>query len=176
MLGVTEGTATVSPWEGRLRCRTGRAGVTGAGGGGGVFSSRFGLFSPGRRGISRRRVAGPWAHPPCPGQGTVVVERWWQVPLSKEGRQPRLHPRRHRIYRLVEDTKHLPKGELELILTQSVESTFLFTGVCSPAVARVNSLSVPFCPRPRPGEASSPPPVPFPLSRWWQGFVPRAAG
>ncbi|NXE85882.1 RM09 protein, partial [Cochlearius cochlearius] len=54
-------------------------------------------------------------------QGTVVVERWWQVPLSKEGRQPRLHPRRHRIYRLLEDTKHLPKAELELILTQAVE-------------------------------------------------------
>ncbi|NXN22752.1 RM09 protein, partial [Nycticryphes semicollaris] len=53
---------------------------------------------------------------------TVVVERWWQVPLSKEGRPPRLHPRRHRIYRLLEDTKHLPKGELELILTQSVEN------------------------------------------------------
>ncbi|KFO69892.1 hypothetical protein N303_13438, partial [Cuculus canorus] len=57
-----------------------------------------------------------------PSQGTVVVERWWQVPLSKEGRSPRLHPRRHRIYRLVEDTKHLPKAPLELILTQSVEN------------------------------------------------------
>ncbi|XP_056178098.1 39S ribosomal protein L9, mitochondrial [Falco biarmicus] len=54
-------------------------------------------------------------------RGTVVVERWWQVPLSKEGQQPRLHPRRHRIYRLVEDTKHLPKKEMELILTQAVE-------------------------------------------------------
>ncbi|XP_062453890.1 large ribosomal subunit protein bL9m [Rhea pennata] len=56
------------------------------------------------------------------GRPTVVVERWWQVPLSKEGREPRLHPRRHRIYRLVEDTKHLPKKDLELILTQSVEN------------------------------------------------------
>ncbi|XP_014817335.1 PREDICTED: 39S ribosomal protein L9, mitochondrial, partial [Calidris pugnax] len=56
-----------------------------------------------------------------PGQDTVVVERWWQVPLSKEGRPPRLHPRRHRIYRLLEDTKHQPRGELELILTRSVE-------------------------------------------------------
>ncbi|XP_074709470.1 large ribosomal subunit protein bL9m [Strix uralensis] len=55
------------------------------------------------------------------GRPTVVVERWWQVPLSKEGRQPRLHPRRHRVYRLVEDTKHRPKEELELILTQAVE-------------------------------------------------------
>ncbi|KAM8794369.1 large ribosomal subunit protein bL9m [Eudromia elegans] len=56
------------------------------------------------------------------GRPTVVVERWWQVPLSKEGRQPRLHPRRHRVYRLVEDTKHLPKKDMELILTQSVEN------------------------------------------------------
>uniref|UniRef100_A0A8C4YHX2 Large ribosomal subunit protein bL9m n=2 Tax=Gopherus TaxID=38771 RepID=A0A8C4YHX2_9SAUR len=55
-------------------------------------------------------------------QGTVVVERWWKVPLSKEGRPPRLHPRRHRIYRLVEDTKNQPKGELEVILTQSVDN------------------------------------------------------
>ncbi|KAF1487303.1 39S ribosomal protein L9, mitochondrial, partial [Eudyptula minor novaehollandiae] len=55
-------------------------------------------------------------------QGTVVVERWWQVPLSKEGQPPRLHPRRHRVYRLLEDTKHLPKKDLELILTQSVEN------------------------------------------------------
>ncbi|XP_039368441.1 39S ribosomal protein L9, mitochondrial isoform X2 [Mauremys reevesii] len=55
-------------------------------------------------------------------RGTVVVERWWKVPLSKEGRPPRLHPRRHRIYRLVEDTKNQPKGELEVILTQSVDN------------------------------------------------------
>ncbi|CAM9126916.1 unnamed protein product, partial [Bubo scandiacus] len=55
------------------------------------------------------------------GRPTVVVERWWQVPLSKEGRPPRLHPRRHRVYRLLEDTKHRPKEELELILTQAVE-------------------------------------------------------
>lgn len=53
-------------------------------------------------------------------QNTVVVERWWQVPLSKIGSPPRLHPRRHRIYKLVEDTKHLPKEKMELILTQTV--------------------------------------------------------
>ncbi|KYO19704.1 large ribosomal subunit protein bL9m [Alligator mississippiensis] len=63
------------------------------------------------------------ASPACvPSRGTVVVERWWQVPLSKVGQKPRLHPRRHRVYRLVEDTKHQPKGELELILTQSVKN------------------------------------------------------
>ncbi|XP_041664539.1 39S ribosomal protein L9, mitochondrial [Cheilinus undulatus] len=55
-----------------------------------------------------------------PAQNTVVVERWWQVPLSKVGRPPRLHPRRHRIYKLVEDTKHLTQEKMELILTQSV--------------------------------------------------------
>ncbi|KAJ8383439.1 hypothetical protein AAFF_G00221390 [Aldrovandia affinis] len=53
-------------------------------------------------------------------KNTVVVERWWQVPLSKEGRPPRLHPRRHRVYRLLEDTKHAPKEKMELILTQTV--------------------------------------------------------
>lgn len=55
-----------------------------------------------------------------PAQNTVVVERWWQVPLSKVGSPPRLHPRRHRIYKLVEDTKHVPKEKMELILTQTV--------------------------------------------------------
>uniref|UniRef100_A0A3B4BDW8 Large ribosomal subunit protein bL9m n=1 Tax=Periophthalmus magnuspinnatus TaxID=409849 RepID=A0A3B4BDW8_9GOBI len=54
-------------------------------------------------------------------QHTVVVERWWQVPLSKRGSPPRLHPRRHRIYKLVEDTKHQPKEKMELILTQTVQ-------------------------------------------------------
>lgn len=55
-----------------------------------------------------------------PAQHTVVVERWWQVPLSKVGRPPRLHPRRHRIYKLVEDSKHLPTEKMALILTQTV--------------------------------------------------------
>ncbi|XP_027765082.1 39S ribosomal protein L9, mitochondrial [Empidonax traillii] len=55
------------------------------------------------------------------GLGTVVVERWWQVPLSKEGKPPRLHPRRHRVYRLLQDSKHLPRGSMELLLTQAVE-------------------------------------------------------
>ncbi|TNN63756.1 39S ribosomal protein L9, mitochondrial [Liparis tanakae] len=55
-----------------------------------------------------------------PTQNTVVVERWWQVPLSKVGSAPRLHPRRHRIYKLVEDTKVAPKEKMELILTQTV--------------------------------------------------------
>ncbi|XP_028645590.1 39S ribosomal protein L9, mitochondrial isoform X2 [Grammomys surdaster] len=52
-------------------------------------------------------------------QSTVIVERWWKVPLAGEGRKPRLH-RRHRVYKLVEDTKRRPKDNLELILTQSV--------------------------------------------------------
>lgn len=57
----------------------------------------------------------------CP-QSTVVVERWWKVPLSKVGSPPRLHPRRHRIYKLVEDTKHSPTPKMELILSQTVPS------------------------------------------------------
>lgn len=55
-----------------------------------------------------------------PAQHTVIVERWWQVPLSKKGSPPRLYPRRHRIYKLVEDTKHQPQEKMELILTQTV--------------------------------------------------------
>ncbi|KAM9823833.1 large ribosomal subunit protein bL9m [Neosynchiropus ocellatus] len=55
-----------------------------------------------------------------PAQNTVIVERWWQVPLSKVGRPPRLYPRRHRVYKVVEDTKHNPVQKMELILTQTV--------------------------------------------------------
>uniref|UniRef100_A0A7N5JUB0 Large ribosomal subunit protein bL9m n=1 Tax=Ailuropoda melanoleuca TaxID=9646 RepID=A0A7N5JUB0_AILME len=82
---------------------------------------------PGSGGLSvcrRLRAAGgsrETRSPSLPGcQGTVIVERWWKVPLAGEGRKPRLH-RRHRVYKLVEDTKHGPKSNLELILTQSVE-------------------------------------------------------
>lgn len=53
-------------------------------------------------------------------KNTVIVERWWQVPLSKEGSPPRLYPRRHRVYRLVEDTKHNKQEKMELLLTQTV--------------------------------------------------------
>ncbi|XP_034154444.2 39S ribosomal protein L9, mitochondrial [Pangasianodon hypophthalmus] len=59
-----------------------------------------------------------FSHTAC--RNTVIVERWWQVPLSKEGSAPRLHPRRHRVYRLVEDTKHNMKDKMELLLTQTV--------------------------------------------------------
>ncbi|XP_018424849.1 PREDICTED: 39S ribosomal protein L9, mitochondrial [Nanorana parkeri] len=55
-----------------------------------------------------------------PSRGTVIVERWYNVPLAKEGEEPYLHPRRHRIYRVVEDTKHSKKGKMALILTQSI--------------------------------------------------------
>lgn len=66
-------------------------------------------------------------HALCP-QNTVVVERWWKVPLSKVGSPPRLHPRRHRIYKVVEDTKHAPREKMELILTQTVPSEWLQEG------------------------------------------------
>ncbi|OCT55388.1 hypothetical protein XELAEV_18002620mg [Xenopus laevis] len=49
-----------------------------------------------------------------------MVERWWQVNLPKEGEEPKLHPRRHRIYRVLEDTKHKKKEKMELLLTQTV--------------------------------------------------------
>lgn len=55
-----------------------------------------------------------------PSRGTVVVERWWKVNLPKEGEEPKLHPRRHRIYRVLEDTKHKKKEKMELLLTQTV--------------------------------------------------------
>lgn len=55
-------------------------------------------------------------------QNTVIVECCWKVPLSKEGKPPKLHPRRHRVYRLVDDTKHKPQDKMELILTQTVPS------------------------------------------------------
>uniref|UniRef100_A0A8D0GAK4 Large ribosomal subunit protein bL9m n=1 Tax=Sphenodon punctatus TaxID=8508 RepID=A0A8D0GAK4_SPHPU len=53
---------------------------------------------------------------------TVIVERWWKVPLSKEGEAPRAKHRRFRVFRKLVDTKHLPKEEMEVILTQSVEN------------------------------------------------------
>ncbi|XP_037548659.1 39S ribosomal protein L9, mitochondrial [Nematolebias whitei] len=55
-----------------------------------------------------------------PVQHTVIVERWWQVPLSKVGSPPRLYARRHNIYKLVEDTRHSPKEDMELILTETL--------------------------------------------------------
>lgn len=77
---------------------------------------------PGVQGtVAGWRVSWTRAHPSPPGrQSTVIVERWWKVPLAGEGRKPRLH-RRHRVYKLVEDTKHRPQDLLELILTQSVD-------------------------------------------------------
>ncbi|XP_060113841.1 large ribosomal subunit protein bL9m, partial [Heteronotia binoei] len=59
--------------------------------------------------------------PPFPGQETVIVERWWKVPLSKIGREPRIKHRRFKVFRLIEDTKHSPKQPMELLLTDSVE-------------------------------------------------------
>ncbi|KAF7238376.1 39S ribosomal protein L9, mitochondrial [Varanus komodoensis] len=73
------------------------------------------------------RAVLPAAAPPQRGLqlsaplGTVIVERWWKVPLAKLGCKPRIKHRRFRVYRLVEDTKHSPKQPLELILTQTVE-------------------------------------------------------
>lgn len=79
-----------------------------------LLAARAGIRGPLSGGEGGRGVSG------TSSLGTVIVERWWQVPLAKEGRPARLHPRRHRVYRLVEDTKQRPKADLELILTQTV--------------------------------------------------------
>ncbi|KAJ1080784.1 hypothetical protein NDU88_000975 [Pleurodeles waltl] len=74
------------------------------------------------RGLSHLGVTGERGLSMTQSRGTVIVERWWQVPLAPKGKEPYLHPRRHRIYRLVEDTKHRPPEKMELILTQNVKS------------------------------------------------------
>lgn len=88
---------------------------------GGDLPCRVNMWSSGRR-VLQELLSQPAVRSfsLTPAQNTVVVERWWQVPLSKVGSPPRLHPRRHRIYKLVEDTKQAPKEKMELILTQTV--------------------------------------------------------
>lgn len=105
--------------------------------------SRGGL--PWRGGRSGDEGATPWtlAHPLSGRQGTVIVERWWKVPLAGEGRKPRLH-RRHRVYRLVEDTKHRPQGSLELILTQSVEGKARAEVLLTGRACLASTFSCPF--------------------------------
>ncbi|XP_029298657.1 uncharacterized protein LOC115015459 [Cottoperca gobio] len=80
------------------------------------------MWSSGRRRVLQDLLSQPAVRSfsLSPAQNTVVVERWWQVPLSKVGSSPRLHPRRHKIYKLVEDTKQTPKKNMELILTKTV--------------------------------------------------------
>lgn len=68
--------------------------------------------------------------------------------MSKEGSPPRLYPRRHRVYKLVEDTKTAPKEKMELILTQTVESeyttpTAVFVLDMSPILSGILEYSVP---------------------------------
>ncbi|XP_074385314.1 large ribosomal subunit protein bL9m isoform X3 [Zonotrichia albicollis] len=55
------------------------------------------------------------------GPASVVVERVWPVPLARAGAAPRLHPRRHRVYRVLRDGKHQPRGDMELLLTRAVQ-------------------------------------------------------
>nr|XP_019957567.1 PREDICTED: 39S ribosomal protein L9, mitochondrial [Paralichthys olivaceus] len=78
------------------------------------------MWSSGRRVLHDALAASVRSLSLTPAQNTVVVERWWKVPLSKIGSPPRLHPRRHRIYKVVEDTKRAPSEKMELILTQTV--------------------------------------------------------
>lgn len=88
---------------------------------GGVSRGGANMWSSGRR-VLQDLLSQPAVRSfsRTPAQNTVVVQRWWQVPLSKVGSPPRLHPRRHRVYKLVEDTKNAPKEKMELILTQTV--------------------------------------------------------
>ncbi|XP_062265888.1 39S ribosomal protein L9, mitochondrial [Platichthys flesus] len=78
------------------------------------------MWSSGRRVLHDALTASARSFSLTPAQNTVVVERWWKVPLSKVGSPPRLNPRRHRVYKVVEDTKNAPKEKMELILTQTV--------------------------------------------------------
>ncbi|XP_067831989.1 39S ribosomal protein L9, mitochondrial [Heptranchias perlo] len=79
------------------------------GGGSGASKSGLGRGEAADRGLALSAVL-----------RTVIVERWWQVPPPKEGKPARLHPRRHLVFKLVEDTKRTPQEKLELILTQTV--------------------------------------------------------
>ncbi|XP_062367515.1 large ribosomal subunit protein bL9m [Cinclus cinclus] len=77
--------------------------------------SRALSLSHGSPGAAGRALSRP--HRP----GTVVVERVWPVPLGRAGSPPRLHPRRHRVFRLLRDGKHQPRGAMELLLTRTVQ-------------------------------------------------------
>uniref|UniRef100_UPI003CCC477A large ribosomal subunit protein bL9m n=1 Tax=Taeniopygia guttata TaxID=59729 RepID=UPI003CCC477A len=55
------------------------------------------------------------------GPASVVVERVWPVPLGRAGAVPRLQPRRHRVFRLLRDGKHRPRGHMELLLSRAVQ-------------------------------------------------------
>ncbi|XP_015472281.1 39S ribosomal protein L9, mitochondrial [Parus major] len=75
-----------------------------------------GLLRPGTPGVAAGRALS-LSH----GLGSVVVERVWPVPLARLGAAPRFHPRRHRVFRLLRDGKHLPRSRMELLLTRSVQ-------------------------------------------------------
>ncbi|XP_057898869.1 39S ribosomal protein L9, mitochondrial isoform X2 [Melospiza georgiana] len=66
-------------------------------------------------------VAGERALSLSHGPASVVVERVWPVPLGRAGAAPRLHPRRHRVYRVLRDGKHQPRGDMELLLSRAVQ-------------------------------------------------------
>uniref|UniRef100_A0A8C5J4U6 Large ribosomal subunit protein bL9m N-terminal domain-containing protein n=1 Tax=Junco hyemalis TaxID=40217 RepID=A0A8C5J4U6_JUNHY len=74
-----------------------------------------GAALPGGRRSRRSRCV------PAVSRASVVVERVWPVPLARAGAAPRLHPRRHRVYRVLRDGKHQPRGDMELLLTRAVQ-------------------------------------------------------
>uniref|UniRef100_A0A674HR46 Large ribosomal subunit protein bL9m n=1 Tax=Taeniopygia guttata TaxID=59729 RepID=A0A674HR46_TAEGU len=85
-----------------------------------------GMFSPQASVVVERVCPVPGARSPAhsgtfPPQASVVVERVWPVPLGRAGAVPRLQPRRHRVFRLLRDGKHRPRGDMELLLSRAVQ-------------------------------------------------------
>nr|XP_041577065.1 39S ribosomal protein L9, mitochondrial isoform X2 [Taeniopygia guttata] len=77
-----------------------------------ALSRALGLGGPGAPGRALSLSHGP---------ASVVVERVWPVPLGRAGAVPRLQPRRHRVFRLLRDGKHRPRGDMELLLSRAVQ-------------------------------------------------------
>ncbi|OWK50910.1 39S ribosomal protein L9, mitochondrial [Lonchura striata] len=90
------------------------------------------MLAPGAAGRALSRALGLGHGPVGPGAparalslshgpGSVVVERVYPVPLARAGAVPRPQPRRFRVFRLLRDGKHRPRGELELLLSRAVQ-------------------------------------------------------
>lgn len=65
----------------------------------------------------------------------------WKVNLAKKDREPRLHPRRHRIYKVVEKIQQAPENKMELMLTQTVPSKYNFNHLHQDLCAKYSDFS-----------------------------------
>lgn len=65
----------------------------------------------------------------------------WKVNLAKKDREPRLHPRRHRIYKVVEKIQQAPENNMELMLTQTVPSKYNFNHLHQDLCAKYSDFS-----------------------------------